>query len=323
MLVTLAFLVRELLAVLFLGIVVGTALGPTVDFFARYHVPRVLAGLLLYAALASTIAAFLAYAIPELADEAGELGTRMDELESEYQQRAEDLSLPPWEEFQSMLRERLNGLAGDVASRAGTAATAAIYTLTVFVVGLFWTVSRASAGDLFLSLVSPAHRTRAEELFALLGRRLRHYLLAEVAGMLAIGLLTYVGLTILGVPYAFVLAAISFALEILPILGPWLAFAPALLIALTEGWQTTVLVAVLYLALQQLESYVIVPVFHRQGTGMPELLILMAVLIGSALMGVLGALIALPAAVIIHTVLLEVVVPWRQAQVMKPETPSR
>lgn len=317
-LLLLAFNIRHILAVFLLGIVVGTTLGPQVDALARYRVPRILSGLLAYTLIALLIAAFLAYAIPELASEVRQLADQLETFEQDYQRLAEVTPLPPWEEARPLLEERLNMLVGEAASYAGTAASVVVYTLTVFVVGLFWTVSRAPATDLALSLLNVRHRALAERTFLLMGSRLRHYLLAELAGMAAIGLITYVGLTLLGMPYAFVLAAIAFGLEILPILGPWLAYVPALLIALTEGWQTTILVSALYLALQQFESYVIVPIFHRHGTGMPELLVLISVLTGGALMGILGALVALPLAVITHTLVMEVLVPLRQAQVQEP-----
>lgn len=319
----LAFLIRQIIAVVLLGIVVGTTLGPQVDALARYRVPRILSGLLVYLAGAGIIVAFLAYAIPELAGEVSELADRFDEFQADYEEFAEVARLPAWEDVQPWFEERLDSIVAQLASQAGAVATAVVYTLTVFVVGLFWTVSRAPASQLLLSLLDARHQERAQALLDTLGRRLRHYLLAELAGMVAIGVITYVGLTLIGVPYAFVLAAIAFALEILPILGPWLAFMPALAIALTEGWQTTLLVAALYLAIQQIESYVIVPVFHKQGTGMPELLILVAVLIGGSLMGVLGALIALPLAVIVHTLLMELVVPLRQAQVAEAAEQER
>jgi predicted PurR-regulated permease PerM len=313
--VLIAYVLRDILAVLLLGVVVGTTLGPQVDALARYRLPRILSGILLYAAAASVVAVFLAYAIPELTGEVRHLANQLEQFESDYERLAERTPLPPWSDVQPVLRDRLNSAVGEVASQAGAVVTAVVYTVTVFVVGLFWTASRKSAGELFLSLVSTRHQAVAERTLGIIGRRLRHYLLAELAGMTAIGVLVYIGLTLLGMPYAFVLATLAFGFEILPILGPWLAFIPALLIALTEGWQTTILVSVLYLAIQQAESYVIVPVFQRQGTGMPELLVLVAILIGGALMGILGALIALPLAVILHVILMEVVVPWRRAQI--------
>ncbi|MEZ4552462.1 MAG: AI-2E family transporter [Dehalococcoidia bacterium] len=311
----LAFLLRQLIAVVLLGIVVGTTLGPQVDALARYRVPRILSGLVVYLVVAGIIVGFLAYAIPQLASELSELGDRIDEFRADYEEIGDGAPLPEWEEIQPWIEERLDAVATALAAQAGTVATSIVYTFTVFVVGLFWTVSRGPASALFLSLVDVRYHERTHQILDLLGRRLRHYLLAELAGMVAIGAITYIGLSLIGVPYAFVLAAIAFALEILPILGPWLAFVPALAIALTEGWQTALLVSVLYLGVQQIESYVIVPVFHRHGTGMPELLILIAVLVGGALMGVLGALVALPLAVIVHTLLMEALVPARQAQV--------
>jgi predicted PurR-regulated permease PerM len=311
----LALQLREFLAVLLLGIVVGTTLGPFVDSLARYRIPRLLSGVVVYVVLAGIISAFLGYAIPELAGEVQRLADQLDDFESDYNRLADVSPLPPWDDVQPFLQERLERVAGEVASQAVVFVNAVILTFTVFVVGLFWTISRQPAGDLFLSLLEERHRERAEHTLAVMGTRLRRYMLAEFAGMTAIGVLTYIGLTIIGMPYAFSLAAIAFLLEILPILGPWLAFIPALLVALSEGWTTTLLVCVLYLTLQQVESYVIVPVFHRRGTGMPELLILTAVLSGGSLMGILGALIALPMAVIGYTLFMEVFVPWRHARI--------
>lgn len=311
----LAFVLRELLAVLFLGLVVGVTLGPAVDGLARYRVPRILSGLVIYAIIATLVTAFFWYAIPELADEVRGLAGELDEFERRYDEVAEGSRLPSVDELQPFLEERLGGLGAQLASRAFLVFTVVLYTLTIFAVGLFVTVSREPARELFLSLLEPRHRERAAEVLGVISFRLRRYVLGEFVGMTVVGVITFAGLSLIGMPFAFGLAALAFLFEILPILGPWLAFAPALLIALTEGPVTVALVIVLYLALQQLESYVIVPLVHRRGTHMPELLILIAVLVGGALMGVLGALVAIPLGLILHTLFMELFVPWRRRKV--------
>jgi predicted PurR-regulated permease PerM len=322
----LAFLLRAYLAVFLLGVVIGTALGPLVDRLARYRIPRLVSGFLVYALIAGVFSLFLLYAVPQMVDEGEQLIDRIDELERIYNDFADIGPLPPWDELAPLVQERLRDaagqLAGQVASQAGAVLNAIVYTLTVFVVGLFWTLSRHNARGLFLSLLDPGHRAVADRTLATLGSRLRHYVLAEFAGMLAIGILVYIGLRLLGVPFAFVLAALAFFLEILPILGPWLAFIPALLVAIGEGWVTALLVTGFYLALQQVESYVIVPYFHGHGTGLPQLLVLYAILMGGALMGILGALVAIPVAVVLHTLFMEVFVPWRRAQVAASSEPA-
>ena len=141
--------------------------------------------------------------------------------------------------------------------------------------------------------------------------------------MAIVGVLTYIGLTLMGVPLPFLLAAIAFITELLPIVGPWLGFIPALIIAATEGWQTALMVTVFYLILQQLESNVILPMVQRHQTELPALVILAAVLIGGAAMGVLGALVALPIAIVMQTLVTDLLIPWRRRANGEEEEPAR
>jgi predicted PurR-regulated permease PerM len=137
--------------------------------------------------------------------------------------------------------------------------------------------------------------------------------------MFVVGMLTYVGLTIIGVRFPLILAAIAFLFELVPNVGPWAAYLPALTVALTDGWTTAIKVSALYLAIQALENYLIVPVIHGREAEMPALLIIIAILVGGALMGILGALIALPVALVLHTLFFDVLVPWRQRKIEEAE----
>ena len=99
-----------------------------------------------------------------------------------------------------------------------------------------------------------------------------------------------------------------------PLVGPILSAVPAVALAMTQGFDQAFYVLLLYIAVQQLESNVITPVVQSKQTDMPELLIVAAVLIGGALMGILGALVGLPLAVILYTLAAELIIPWRQQQ---------
>ncbi len=314
-LVALVVLLRQLLAVVLLGIVVGTTLGPLVDRLASYRMPRILTGLGVYAVIAGAITLFFWYAIPELINEGKELGEKLEEFEADYNRLVDESFLPPSDELLDVVQRQLSGMGPSIVGQAMTLFSTLLYTFTVLAVGLFWTVTRQPAIQLFLSLVEPWRRKRAEEVLMILDSRLRHFVFAEFIGMSAVAVLTYVALTIIGMDFAFILATIAFIFEILPILGPWLAYLPALAVALTESWEMAIAVSVVYLAIQQIESYAILPFVQRRGTKMPEVLILVAVLFGGALMGILGALVAIPVAVILHTLFMEVFVPWRHGQI--------
>lgn len=118
--------------------------------------------------------------------------------------------------------------------------------------------------------------------------------------------LTYISLVILGVEFALPLAIIAGLLEVVPVIGPIIAAVPAILIALTISPFLAVLVGGLYFAIQQLESHLIVPQVMKRAVGINPLLVILAISVGSRLLGIGGALLAVPLTVVIQVVLQEV-----------------
>src|SRR5690606_25199276 len=157
-LVALVVLLRQLLAVVLLGIVVGTTLGPLVDRLASYRMPRILTGLGVYAVIAGAITLFFWYAIPELINEGKELGEKLEEFEADYNRLADESFLPPSDELLDVVQRQLSGMGPSIVGQAMTLFSTLLYTFTVLAVGLFWTVTRQPAIQLFLSLVEPWRR---------------------------------------------------------------------------------------------------------------------------------------------------------------------
>ena len=121
--------------------------------------------------------------------------------------------------------------------------------------------------------------------------------------MTVIGLMTFLGLIILKVPYALPLAIIAGLLEIVPNIGPIFSAVPAIAVAfLTFGWPVTIAVTVLYLAVQQLENNLIVPKIMRTNVNINPLVSILGILIGAKLFGVIGALLAVPIFIVLRTV---------------------
>jgi predicted PurR-regulated permease PerM len=319
LLVMLLLQLRTLLAVLFLGVIVGLALSPVAEQLNRWRVPKVLAVLAVYGVIATLLGLFVWYAAIELTDEFSELEDRIEELRADYDDWAEERGWPISDDAGEFLSDNGSGVANNAVSQAFNIAGSLFYVFTIFFVGLLFTVSKDRMRALALSLLEPHQRERTEELLDKLGHRLRRYVVAELATMFAVGGLTYAGLTLLGIRFPLILATIAFLLELLPTIGPWLAYVPALAVALTQGWEEAIKVSALYLGIQAAENYLIVPVVHGREAQMPALLIIVAILVGGALMGILGALIALPVAVILQTLFLDVVVPWRKRKVEEAE----
>ncbi len=112
-----------------------------------------------------------------------------------------------------------------------------------------------------------------------------------------VGILVYLGLMILGVPYALLLAVLAGLFEIIPIFGPILAAIPGIAVALTHGGPTEALLVLgLYVIVQQFEAHLIYPVVVKKVVGVPPLLVILALIVGYELAGFLGILLSVPIA---------------------------
>jgi predicted PurR-regulated permease PerM len=120
-----------------------------------------------------------------------------------------------------------------------------------------------------------------------------------------VGTLVYVGLFLLGVEFALPLAIIAGLLEVVPIIGPIISAIPAVLIGLTVSPLFAALIGGLYLAVQQLENQIIVPQVMKRAVGLNPLFVILAVSVGGRLLGIAGALLAVPIAVVIQLIIQE------------------
>lgn len=151
-----------------------------------------------------------------------------------------------------------------------------------------------------ISAVVPQRgRARAEEVLAALAHALRWWLVGRVAAMIAVGVLTGVGLWIIGMPLLLGLAIIAALLSFIPFVGPVLSVVPALLIALVEAGDPLrpLWVLVVYAAVQFLEGNFITPLIQRRAVSLPPAALLTAQLVLGVLFGFMGLLLATPLAV--------------------------
>lgn len=146
----------------------------------------------------------------------------------------------------------------------------------------------------FLHLVPHAQRDRARRALAASGEALSRWLLGQGVSMLAVGLLTAIGLASIGMPLVLSLSVIAAILEFVPYFGPIFTAVLIIAVALTEGERMAMLATLVCLAVQQLEAYVVQPMAQRWAVRLPPVLGLMAVLVFGLLFGLAGVLLAVP-----------------------------
>lgn len=229
-----------------------------------------------------------------------------------------------WGTFESWLRsytlgERLlaaardwtpsgSGLARNVGGLAAAIAGAVVNLLLVVVAGVYLAAQPRIYRTGLLQLIPQQSRAAGRDAMAAAGRGLRLWLGAQLIGMIAIGTLTTIGLWVIGLPSALALGLLAGLAEFVPIVGPIIAAIPALLIALTLGTDTLVWTLVLYLAIQQIEGNVIMPIVTRHAVDLPPALALFSVVALGILFGPLGVLFGAPLAVVIFVLVRELYV---------------
>lgn len=149
-----------------------------------------------------------------------------------------------------------------------------------------------------IKLVPPAKRALVTEAMDESETALRLWLKGQLIAMLAVGVVTGIGLWLLGVPSAFILGLIAGTLEFIPFAGPILASVPGILLALAISPDLAIWVALLYLAVQQLEGYLLTPMVQQYAVDLPGVVLLFALLAFGTIFGVLGVILAAPLAVV-------------------------
>jgi predicted PurR-regulated permease PerM len=187
------------------------------------------------------------------------------------------------------------GLIGDVFSTI-------ILIIFIVLASIYFSLSAHTYRHRFIEAIPVAYQSEMNTLLDRIGITWNSFFRGQLSLMIIIGVMSWVGLTILGVPGAVGLAIVAGVLEIIPNLGPVIATIPAVIVALIQGstylpispsW-LAVIVALFYLLVQQLENSVIVPRVLGDAVGLPPLVVMTGVLVGTIVAGILGALLATP-----------------------------
>ncbi|HKO33876.1 MAG TPA: AI-2E family transporter [Candidatus Limnocylindria bacterium] len=309
--------VKGALAAFIIGVALAFVLDPLVTFLQRRGVPRWGGVLVAYAAVVALVAAIVAYAIPPIAAQARELISHMPQLSaalSDWQQALIDWyeSLPLPLELREALDESirnaqsaLGGVLGEIVGPAIAAllrAAGFLVGLVVIPVWLFYVLKDRERLPAAVNRALPeGWRPDAGNVLAILAGVGGSWVRGQLILGAAIFAATVIGLTILTVigfsefgSFTLVLAVIAGVLEWFPIIGPVIAAIPAILIGLSISPAAALAAVILYTAIQQLENHLLVPKVMGDAVDLHPAVIIMSLVIGGALFGIGGAILAAP-----------------------------
>jgi predicted PurR-regulated permease PerM len=303
----LAWVVREVLMLLYVSALFAAVLTPIVRSTGRLRIGRWrpfkgYAVLFLLLAIAGALTAFGFLAFPpvirDLHEFAREMPARLPVL-------LERLRHIPFAD--NLNTDEISGKLQDFASNAATYLLLSIRdwagTLVDVAMGFILTVYFILEGDhayaWFLSLIPPDNRDRLDLALRRAKVRMDKWLLGQGSLMLILGMLSTAVYLMLHIRYAFALGVLTGLLNIIPVLGAATCIALALLVAAIDSWGRVLGVAIFYVVYLNIENSFLTPRIMRNSVGLPGLAILVALLLGSALGGVPGALVSVPTAVLV------------------------
>ena len=314
----------QVLILLLISIILAVALRPTVDRIdmirvpgTRRTIPRALAILIIYLAVAAILVGIGFLVIPPIVSEVQNLIANLPGYLQSLDEALQGLKRFPFmPDLAGLQNQLISQLAGSLSQAVSVLLFAVNVVVSVLSIGIvlvftFFLIFDADLiFDHFISLLSPSRREQARSMAGIMGRKIEGWLKGTLLLALIIGLATTGGMWALGMPYPYLLGLAAGLFELVPIIGPYLGAAPAGAVALfTQPLWKFIAVVVFFFMIQQIENNILAPHIFGQQAELPPLLVILALLMGGALYGILGALLAVPIAAVIQVLWVDLVVP--------------
>ena len=203
----------------------------------------------------------------------------------------------------------IEGVLGGILGAGRAVLSGTFQVFTVLVLALYLLVSLPRVKSATYALVPASRRTRVESLSEEIMRRVGSYAGGQIVIATLNAVLSFVMMTLVGVPYAAALAVVVGVLGLIPMVGATLGAALVAIVAFVDAPQKALVVVIYFLVYQQVENYVVAPRVMQHTVSVPGIVTVVAALAGGTLLGVLGALVAIPVAAGLLLIYEEVLVP--------------
>lgn len=314
-LVATLFILRDILLIVLTAIVVASALEPIIRWFRHYKIPRLPAVVLVYlSAAAVLVGSFYFLFLPLLNETSSFLSSLPHYADSVKlwepfkgstflgsQQFVQDLSTRfSVADVVNGINQTFSDSSQGLLSTINTIFGGVLGFILIIVLSFYLAVQENGIG-LFLKAVTPlGHQEYVLGLWKRAENKIGLWMQGQVLLIVIVGVLTYLGLTLLGVEHALLLAVLAGLFEIIPVFGPILSSIPAVAVAFVSGGVSPALfVAGLYIIIQQFENHLIYPLVVRKVVGVPAIVVILALIAGYTLAGFIGIILSMPIAAVL------------------------
>jgi predicted PurR-regulated permease PerM len=295
------YFIRDIVLMLLVSIILAALFVPLVDWLETKKISRLLSTVFIYFFIIFLFVGVIFIIVPIFSNEF----TFFTEKIGDYYQNLRSLlgnnqtilpenfiNIPNWQNGLGFVGQGVFSFIGNIANWIFTG-------VLVFILSFYITLEKKSLIKFLISLFPKKYHNFVDRLLVLFQKDLSAWGLAMIGSMLSVGILTYIGLLILNLKFAFVLSFFAGITEIIPWVGPFIGAAPAIFIALFQSPMAILLVVLLYIIVQQIVNNIIMPVLMKKTVGLDPIVVITVLLIGAKLGGMFGAIIAVPAAAIV------------------------
>lgn len=301
LLIKLLWLARDLIFSLLIAFIIMSAVKPLVLYLESKKIPRRFSAAIIFILAAFSLGYLLFWIVPIIVIETTLLFKSLPAtIESLNPTLSQYLNLNSFTQYLPNITNQAFNLIKNFFSNA-------VFLMSTIFFSFYFVIEENFIKTILMRFFGEEKARRVAALFERAEKRMNSWFWGELILMTVVGLLTFIGLSLIGVKYAVPLAIIAGLLEIVPNFGPTISTVPAFIVALGQSYFLGFSTIALYFIVQQLENNLIVPLVMKKAVGLNPIVTLTVLIIGGKIGGVLGVVLAIPTTLFIETILIEVI----------------
>ncbi len=295
------FYVREAFVVIFIALIIASALHRPVEWLGRKKIPRVLSVLVIFLVSAAIIGLLLYAIVPIVLIQLKYVTTNITNLQVPF---LEDIGGSDLVESVDQSISQWMGTffygGSNVLSVVGSIVGNAMLAFVTLVLTFYLSVSKGSIERFIRSIMPLDKEAYVIGLYERTRNKLGKWLTGQLILSFIVGAMTFAGMSLLGTEYTLIIAILAMVLEIIPYVGPIATGIISFILILPQSASLAIIAVLIFLVIQQIENHILQPLIVGKAIGIDPVLIVVAILAGSEVGGIIGALLAIPAAIILQ-----------------------
>lgn len=296
------FYLREVVVILFLALIISSALDAPISYLERKKIPRIFGAFFVFLSVFGLVAFLLYTIIPTTISEFSDAFAKIEKssMSALWPFGAPKELIKNFETNFGVLADKLFAGRASIFDLISSVFGGVVFAISVFVLSFYLSVSRDGVEKFLRAILPLDWEEYMVDVYLRVRRKMGLWLQGQMVLSLTVGIAVFLGLLILGVNFSLVLGITAGVFEMVPMVGPIIVGTLAFLAAVSDSWTLGISAIILFIVIQQIENHLLVPMVMRKTIGLHPVIVVISLLAGSQIAGFVGLILAVPTAVIIQ-----------------------